>query len=87
MDFFTAHPHYLWALFGFTFFPRITFWFFSLMTGGFLFWVGVLFLPRIMVAYWATYYYWDTNPILCLIAWFIAFSGTFGESSVIRRII
>ncbi len=84
MDFFATHPHYLWALFGFTCFPRITFWFFSLITGGFWFWIGVLFFPHIMVAFWATTYYWDTNPILCVIAWMIAFSGSCAEGRVVK---
>ena len=57
----------LWFLF-----PRLSFIFLSAMTGGFFFWLGVLIFPRIMVAYWATFYYWDTNPILCLIAWLLA---------------
>lgn len=85
MDFFAAHPHYLWALFGFAVFPRITLWFFAATTGGFWFWIGVFFVPHIMVAFWATTYYWDTNPVLCVIAWIFALSGSSGESSAIRR--
>jgi len=27
----------------------------------------------------ATYYYWDTNPVLCIVAWFVAFGGTGAE--------
>jgi len=76
MDFFAAHTYPYWALFGWAFFPRITFWLFSAMTGGLGFWIGVLFTPHIMVAYWATHYYWDTNPILCLLAWLNAFGGS-----------
>lgn len=84
MDFFATHTHYLWALFGFAFFPRITLWFFALITGGFWFWVGVFFIPHIMIAYWATHYYWDTNPVLCILSWFIAFGGSKSESKVIK---
>ena len=84
MDFFATHPHYLWALFGFACFPRITLWFFALITGGFWFWVGVFFIPHIMVAWWATVYYWDTNPILCVIAWFIALAGSNCDKKIVR---
>lgn len=83
MDFISTHPHYLWALFGFACFPRITLWFFSLMTGGFLFWLGVLFVPRIMIAYWGTHYYWDTDPFLCVCSWFLALGGTKTETKVV----
>jgi hypothetical protein len=64
--------HWIFILLGWAFFPRMMFWFFSAMTGGVLFWLGVLFVPRIMVAFWATTYYWQTNPFLCMIAWFWA---------------
>lgn len=33
------HPWF--ALLGWVFFPRIMFWFFSVISGGFFFWVGV----------------------------------------------
>lgn len=72
-------------LLGWLFFPRLMFIFFSAMTGGFLFWVGVIFVPRIMVAFWATTYYWDTNPILCLISWIVAFSGESSEKSIVVK--
>ena len=67
-------------------FPRISFIFISLMTGGFFFWLGVIFVPRIMMAYWATYYYWDTNYILCIIAWFFVFCGESYEKKEILKI-
>lgn len=85
MDFFDAHMSPYWALFGWIFFPRITFWFFSVMTGGFGFWLGVLFAPYIMVAYWATQYYWDTNPWLCVFAWLLAFNGSSHETKAVRK--
>lgn len=66
-NFFQHHGFLI--LIGWYLFPRIMFWFFSAITGGFWFWIGVFFTPQIMMAYWATKYYWTTNPILCLIAW------------------
>jgi hypothetical protein len=82
-DFFTHHS--IWQLLGWVFFPRIMFWFFSVITGGFWFWVGVFFVPRIMVAFWATTYYWNTNPIICVIAWVVALSGEGTEKSTVTR--
>jgi hypothetical protein len=35
------------------------------------------------VAILATEFYWQTNPILCIIAWFVAFVGTGGEAKVV----
>ena len=85
MDFFVTHVHPYWALFGWLCFPRITFWFFSAMTGGFGFWLGVFFVPHIMAAYWATHYYWDTNPVLCVFAWLAAFGGSSSENKVVIK--
>ena len=45
------------------------FWFVGAMTGGFWFWHGVLLVPQIIGAYWLTFYYWHTNPVLCVVAW------------------
>lgn len=75
--------HNILHLLGWLFFPRIMFWFFSAMSGGFFFWLGVFLAPRIMVAYWATEYYWSTNPFLCIFAWFVAFTGESLEKSVV----
>lgn len=81
-DFFTNHSFI--QLLGWVFFPRLMFWFFSVITGGFWFWVGVLFVPRIMVAFWATTYYWSSNPFICVIAWIVALSGESAEKSAAR---
>lgn len=75
--------HGILQLLGWVFFPRIMFIFFSAMTGGLFFWVGVLFIPRFMVAFWATTYYWDTNPILCILAWLIAIPSESAEKKTI----
>lgn len=79
-DFFFNHT--LWQLAGWLCFPRMMFWFFSVITGGFWFWLGVFLVPRIMVAFWATVYYWDSNPVLCLIAWVSALFGEILEKKV-----
>jgi hypothetical protein len=75
--------HTILHLVGWLFFPRMMFWFVSSLTGGFLFWTGVVLFPRIMVAYWSTELYWSTNPVLCIVAWFVAFTGESLEKSVI----
>ena len=65
-----------------TFFPRIT----LLFTGGpfgILAWLGWVFVPHFLVAILATTFYWHTNPILCVISWFVAFGGTGGEAKVV----
>lgn len=80
--FFLKHGYL--QLLGWWVFPRLMFWFFSVMTGGLWFWVGVFFVPRIMAAFWATTYYWDTNPILCVIAWLVAFSFESAEKKAVR---
>lgn len=67
--------HTIAQILGWLFFPRLMFWFFSAITGNFFFWLGVLCIPRIMVAFWATSYYWETNPILCVFVWFYALCG------------
>ena len=83
MDFFDAHLHPIWYLIGWILFPRIMFWFVSAITGGFGFWLGVFFCPYIMAAYWATHYYWDTNPVLCILVWIYALIGSSGETKTV----
>lgn len=84
LDFFTNHGYL--QLIGWALFPRIMFIFFSVMSGGFFFWLGVVFVPRLMVAFWATTYYWDTNPVLCVLAWMIALSGESKEKSLAIKV-
>ena len=59
-------------------FPRVGLLFCNISLS-FLFWIGWLFLPRITIAIFATYYYASTNPILVIISWFIALSGETAE--------
>lgn len=58
-----------------TFFPRLTLLFSSVASGGFLWWLGLIFCPRILVASLATVSYFHTNPILVVISWIIALGG------------
>jgi uncharacterized membrane protein YGL010W len=61
-------------------FPRLTLLFGSFATGGLLWWLGWIFAPHLLVAILAIPYF-DTNPILVVIAWIVAFSGTTAEGS------
>ena len=63
-------------------FPRIT----MFITGicfmpftGLLFWLGWLLTPRLTVAILASFFYFTTNPILCVLAWLWALSGESAE--------
>ncbi len=61
-----------------SFFPRITL-LVATLWGGFFWWLGLLFFPRILVAGLATVYYWQENPILVIFAWLIALGGGVGR--------
>lgn len=82
MDFWQAHG--IFFLIFITFFPRLTMLFAVTVSFGPLAWLGWLFAPHFTVAILATQYYWHTNPILCIIAWFVAFSGTGGEAKLLQ---
>jgi hypothetical protein len=71
--------HGIFFLFFMAFFPRLTMLFATSAPFGILAWLGWLFFPYLTAAIFATKYYWHTNPVLCTIAWFMAFFGTGGE--------
>ena len=71
--------HGLLFLLGLVFFPRLTVWIFSAVTGGFFFWLGFLFFPRIFIAVIAAVNYWDANPVLVIIACWLCLCGEFAE--------
>lgn len=80
--------HGFWFVFFMCLFPRLT----MLFTGicfmpftGFLFWLGWVLAPRLVVAILATFLYWQTNPVLCVITWMWALSVSKGESVVIKN--
>ena len=77
--------HGILFLLGVTFFPRITTLFFTAVTFGFWAILGWIFAPHLLVAIYATTYYWDSNPILCVIAWCVAIGGTGGEAKVVHN--
>lgn len=84
VDFWTIHGWFF--LLGLVFFPRITVWFFSAVTGGFWFWVGFLIFPRIFIAVIACIGFWDTNPVLCVISILCCLGGEVAEKSAGRKV-
>jgi ABC-type long-subunit fatty acid transport system fused permease/ATPase subunit len=77
--------HGILFLLGVTFFPRITTLFFASVSFGFWAILGWIFTPHLLVAIYATTYYWDSNPILCIIAWCMALLGTGGEGVATKK--
>lgn len=73
VDFFQKHG--VFFLIFITLFPRLTLLFSSVAFGGFLWWLGFIFCPRILVASLATVAYFHTNPILVVISWIVALGG------------
>lgn len=55
---------------------------FATVTWGLWTILGWIFAPHLLVAIYATTIYWDTNPVLVIIAWFFAFGGTAGEAKL-----
>ena len=86
IDFWDAHG--LFFVFFLCFFPRLTMLFTGIcfVWGGFLFWLGWLFVPRFTIAILATTVYWSTNPVLCCITWLLALSGEGAEKSTASKV-
>ncbi len=82
MDFWSAHG--IGFLLAIACFPRITMLVISLPLG-ILGWIGWVVAPHFVVAFYATTKYWDTNPVLCIIAWMMAFGGTSGEGKTVQH--
>lgn len=82
MDFFDNHG--IFVLLGLAVFPRITLLVASFATGGILWWIGWLFAPHFLVAI-LSIEYWDSNPILVVIAWILALGGTGAEQQTVSR--
>lgn len=74
MDFWVVHG-WLFIL-ALAFFPRLTILFGliwgTMVSGGVLWWLGWVLVPRLLVACLATTYYWDTNPVLVVFSWIYA---------------
>lgn len=70
-------------------FPRLSLAYLTLVTGTFVITIlGLIcwvIFPHILVAIIATDLFWETDPILVIFAWFIAFSCEVVEKTVIRR--
>ena len=66
-------------------FPRLTLLFSSVVSGGFVWWIAWLIVPRFLVAILATLAYWNQNPILVVIAWLVALGGESSEKTVFVR--
>ena len=71
--------HGLFFLLFITLFPRLTLLLSNVISGGFIWWIAWIFAPRILVATLATISYWQTNPILVVISWLIAWGGETSE--------
>lgn len=67
--------HNIFFLFFIAIFPRLTLLFSSVATGGFIWWLGFFFCPRILIATLATVAYFHTNPVLVVISWLVAIGG------------
>ena len=79
MDFFVFHG--VLTLICLAIFPRLTLLYYAFGSGGLLWWLGWIFAPHLLVAILAIPY-WDTNPVLVIIAWIVALGGTSGETKV-----
>jgi len=73
----------VWFLFALAFFPRLTLLFSSIASGGLFWWLGWIFAPHVLVAV-LSIPYWDSNPVLCIIAWWIALAGSYTESKTVK---
>lgn len=73
VDFFQKHG--IFFLIFITIFPRLTLLFSSVAFGGFFWWLGFFFCPRVLVAALATVAYFQTNPVLVVISWIVALGG------------
>ena len=82
-DFFVRHG--IFFLIFITFFPRLTLVVSSVPFGGFLWWLGFFFCPRILVAILATVTYFQVNPFLVVVSWLVAISGEAAEKYGIGR--
>jgi len=66
------------------FFPRLTMLFGTAFGGGFLYWLGWVFAPRLTVAIIATMLYADTNIVLIVFTWLWALGGETAEKSLVK---
>ncbi|MFT5703066.1 MAG: hypothetical protein ACJAZX_000800 [Rickettsiales bacterium] len=65
-------------------FPRLTLLLSSVAFGGLFWWIGWLFMPRLLIAILATTYYWENNKILVIFSWIWALSGEAFEKRSVK---
>ena len=82
-DFWQVHG--AWFILFMCFFPRLTMLFATAGGGGFLYWLGWLFAPRLTVAILATYFYGHTNTALIAFTWAWALAGETTEKRVVVK--
>lgn len=78
MDFWTNHGIFFLLLC--QLFPRLTIVFGTAFPLGADQIIAWLLAPRFLAAYLATQYYWDTNPVLVMVAWVMAVSSMIGST-------
>ena len=79
--------HTILFLFSIENIPRTSMLVFANISGlGILYWLGWFLSPHLTVAILATTWYWNTNPILVIIAWFIAIGGESGEKKLSKKL-
>jgi len=82
MNFFDNHG--VFVLLALAVFPRITLLVASFATGGLFWWIGWVFAPHLLVAI-LSLQFWDTNPVLVMISWFVAIVGTGAEQQTVSH--
>jgi len=75
----------IWFIIFMFFFPRLTLLFSSVVSGGFLWWLGWFFTPRLLVAILATTSYWESNTVLVIFTWFWALCGESTEKKMVIK--
>lgn len=81
---FDVAGHGIWFLVGLALFPRITLLFFAATPFGWLAWLGWLIAPHFLVAV-LSLAFWNSHPLLVVIAWIMAIVGTGGEGRMAQR--
>jgi hypothetical protein len=80
MNFFDQHG--VITLICLAIFPRLTLLIATFATGGALWWFGWIFTPHLLVAI-LSLQYWNTNPVLVIVAWLMAVGGTGAETKTV----
>jgi len=68
-----------------TLFPRLSLILSSVPFGGVMWWLGLIFTPRLLVAILATINYWNENPILVVLSWLVCLGGEASEKIIIKQ--